>query len=127
MEELEPFFNDLLLEDIIIQTTTKVLKRGTLKIYNTKQFYIRLNMEMKKTKAMKLYEIPFPFDIVKLDNGIVLDYRIYKMLNNEPYEDIKHELTDFKSRSQYFDKLLYIHPAHVDINDLIANYNKLLP
>ena len=71
-DALKPF----LLRDIIIRTDKKVLKRGYLKIFQIKQYYINLSLEYKG--SIKNYEIPYPFKIHSERDGTeaVLNYHL---------------------------------------------------
>ena len=61
LENVVDYLKPFLLRDIIIRTDKKVLKRGCLKIFQIKQYYINLSLEYKE--SIKNYEIPYPFRI----------------------------------------------------------------
>ena len=45
LEKITEFLKPFLLKNIIIKTDKKVLKRGRLKIFQVKQYYINLTLE----------------------------------------------------------------------------------
>jgi|TARA_R110002020_G_scaffold162162_2_gene347638 hypothetical protein len=104
-DHLKPF----LLRDIIIRTDKKVLKRGRLKIFQIKQYYINLSLEYKK--SIKNYEIPYPFDIHLEKEGTeaVLNYHLSSFV---PYSQInKVKCLDTSSKSKIYNNLVYIWPS----------------
>ena len=56
LEKVTDFLKPYLLQDIVIKTDKKILKRGKLKIFQIKQYYINLTLEYNG--ANKSYEIP---------------------------------------------------------------------
>lgn len=116
MQQLESYLEPLLLEDIIIKTDDKVLKRGKLKIYNTKQFYLRLTLQTQTSIKDKLYEIPYPFSIEKTEHGIKLDYKISSFVpaGSDHFDTIRTLRGDASPISRLYDKYMYILPSSKD-------------
>ena len=57
LEKVTNFLKPLLLQNIVIKTDKKILKRGKLKIFQVKQYYINLTLEYKGSiKSYELYD-----------------------------------------------------------------------
>jgi|TARA_R110002020_G_C16161879_1_gene763456 hypothetical protein len=105
IDSLKPF----LLRDIIIRTDKKVLKRGRLKIFQIKQYYINLSLEYKG--SIKNYEIPYPFKIHSERDGTeaVLNYHLSSFV---PAKQItKFKCLDTSLKSKIYNNLVYIWPS----------------
>jgi len=114
MQELEKYLEGLILENIVIKTDDKVLKRGKLKIFSTKQFYLRLTLQTPTSDKDKLYEIPYPFKIKHNDRrGLTLDYKLSSFCSttDENYSKIKSIRYDLSPISRIYDKFMYILPS----------------
>ena len=109
---LENVVDDLkrfLLRDIIIRTDKKVLKKGRLKIFQIKQYYINLSLEYKN--SIKNYEIPYPYKIHIEQDGAeaVLNYHLSSFVPQGQINKVK--CLDTASRSKLYDNLVYIWPS----------------
>tara|TARA_R100001129_G_scaffold181511_1_gene160899 strand:- start:4067 stop:4423 length:357 start_codon:yes stop_codon:yes gene_type:complete len=104
-DHLKPF----LLRDIIIRTDKKILKRGKLKIFQIKQYYINLSLEYKN--SIKNYEIPYPFDIQLEQEGneAVLNYHLSSFVPKSQINKVK--CLDTSSKSKIYNNLVYIWPS----------------
>ena len=72
LEKVTDFLKPFLLQNIIIKTDKKVLKRGKLKIFQIKQYYINFTLEYKD--SIKSYEIPYPYKLDWDETTAILDY-----------------------------------------------------
>jgi hypothetical protein len=72
MTRLENQLKSLILKNVEFKLDEKVIKRGKVKVFNTKQFFIKFKLEYDG--GMKEYELPYPYNVVKNDNGFVFDY-----------------------------------------------------
>lgn len=59
----------------------KVLKTGTIKLFNIKQYFIKFYIESDK-KEVKILEIPYPFKIEYDGNICTLNYKLSSLCNN---------------------------------------------
>ena len=50
LEKITDALKPFLLRDVIIKTDKKVLKKGLLKIFQIKQYYINFTLEFKRIK-----------------------------------------------------------------------------
>tara|TARA_R110002033_G_scaffold138611_1_gene177599 strand:+ start:1489 stop:1845 length:357 start_codon:yes stop_codon:yes gene_type:complete len=105
IEHLKPF----LLRDIIIKTDKKVLKRGRLKIFQIKQYYINLSLEYKN--SIKNYEIPYPYKIHLEQDGTeaVLNYHLSSFVPVNQINKVK--CLDTSAKTKIYDNLVYIWPS----------------
>ena len=104
-DALKPF----LLRDIIIRTDKKVLKRGYLKIFQIKQYYINLSLEYKG--SIKNYEIPYPFKIHSERDGTeaVLNYHLSSFVPDKQINKVK--CLDTSLKTKMYNNLVYIWPS----------------
>jgi hypothetical protein len=67
---------------VIIKVDNKILKTGKLKLFNIKQYFIRLHIENDKN-AVKILELPYPF-LMKYNEGegCTLNYKLTSLCNN---------------------------------------------
>jgi hypothetical protein len=72
MIKLENQLKDLILKNVEFRLDEKVIKRGKIKVFNTKQFFIKFKIEVENDT--KDYELPYPYKVLKTDNGYMFDY-----------------------------------------------------
>ena len=72
MERLENQLMGLMLQNIEFRIDNKVVKRGRVKVFNTKQFFIKFKLE--NAGEFKDYELPYPYRVVKTPSGFLFDY-----------------------------------------------------
>tara|TARA_R110002020_G_scaffold79078_3_gene198415 strand:+ start:10597 stop:10953 length:357 start_codon:yes stop_codon:yes gene_type:complete len=108
IDSLKPF----LLRDIVIKTDKKILKKGILRIFQIKQYYINLSLEING--AIKSYEIPYPYKITSEEDGnmAVLNYHLSSFIPKTQINKIK--FLDSSSKSKIYDNLIYILPSEED-------------
>jgi len=108
LEKVTDFLKPFLLQDIIIRTDKKVLKRGKLKIFQIKQYYI--NMTLEFNDSIKSYEIPYPFKMHHGDDGTgVLNYHLSSFIPKNQINKVK--FLDSSSKSKLYNNLVYILPS----------------
>ena len=118
MLEIENYVEKFLLDDIVVRTEDKVLKRGILKIFSTKQFYLRLVLRPPNSEKDRLYEIPYPFEIEEVldGKGLRLQYKLHKFTPEKELLDAIQKIKEDQpnSPSRIFNKDVYILPSHLD-------------
>lgn len=72
MTRLEDQLKILILKNVEFKLEDKVVKRGKIKVFNTKQFFIKFKLEYDE--GVKEYELPYPYKVIKTDTGFVFDY-----------------------------------------------------
>ncbi len=72
MFKLENQLKDIILKNVDFQIDGKSVKRGKIRVYNSKQFFIRFKLE-NDNKTID-YDLPYPFKVLKVPEGYVFDY-----------------------------------------------------
>jgi len=105
LEVVAENFKPFLLKDIVIRTDKKVIRRGVLKIFQLKQYFIRLYIVVgDKTKQ---YEIPYPFTTKTENDILTLNYHLSTvMLSDEVI--LQTKLVDASNKSRIYNNLVYI-------------------
>jgi len=111
LEKVTDSLKQFLLQDIIIKTDKKILKRGKLKIFQVKQYYINLTLEYND--SIKSYEIPYPFKIQDAEVGAILNYQLSSFI--PPKQINKVKFLDSSSKSKIYNNLVYILPSEENI------------
>ena len=111
LEKVTDFLKPFLLKDIVIKTDKKVLKRGRLKIFQVKQYYINLTLEFNN--ADKSYEIPYPYETSYHNDIGILNYHLSSFIPNKQINKVK--CLDSSSKSKLYNNLVYILTSEDDI------------
>jgi hypothetical protein len=74
MHKLEEQLKDVMLKTVDFQLDGKSIKKGKIKVFNTKQFFIRFKFESESEN--KEYDLPYPFRVVKIPDGYLFDYSL---------------------------------------------------
>ena len=87
LELLEPFLQ----KNVNFCLGPKTVRRGKLLLYNIKDYYIKFTIRTNKD-INKVYEIPYPYDIILTKEGVQLSYKISTICNgNEKKIEILKE------------------------------------
>jgi len=105
LENVTDYFKPFLLSSIILKTDKKVLKRGRLKIFQVKQHYIRLYLDVNGVE--KMYELPYPFAVEPGENTLTLNYHLTCIMKTQDLE-IQTKLLDTNNKSKLYDNLVYM-------------------
>ena len=82
----------------------KILKRGKLKIFQVKQYYINLTLEYND--SIKSYEIPYPFKVKSDPGTAVLNYQLSSFIPRKQINKVK--FLDSSSKSKIYNNLVYV-------------------
>ena len=104
LEKITEFLKPFLLKDIIIKTDKKILKRGKLKIFQVKQYYI--NLTLRFNDSDKSYEIPYPYKTSYNDDIGILNYHLSSFVPGKQMNKVK--CLDSSSKSKIYNNLVYI-------------------
>lgn len=105
LEIIAESFKPFLLRDIVVRTDKKILRRGVLKIFQLKQYYIRLYLEVDDKQ--KQYEIPYPFATSMDKNKLTLNYELSTIMKDEDIV-VQTKLLDASNKSKIYNNLVYI-------------------
>ena len=107
LEKVTNVLKPFLLQDIIIKTDKKILKRGKLKIFQIKQYYINFTLEYKD--SIKSYEIPYPYKMDWDEEMAILNYHLSSFVPIKQMNRVK--FLDSSSKSKLYNNLVYILPS----------------
>jgi hypothetical protein len=74
MFRIEEQLKDIILKNVDFQVDGKSIKRGKIKVFNSKQFFIRFKLET--VDKIQEYDLPYPFRIEKTPDGYLFDYSL---------------------------------------------------
>ena len=105
--DLNETFNEYFFKKITFLLDNKIIKNGRLKLFTMKGFNLKFFL-LDDDNIIKNLEIPYPFDLIKLPNGYIFDYRLekFKLLKNTELINNLFE-KDFP-KSRLYDKPLII-------------------
>jgi hypothetical protein len=72
MYKLEFKLKDIILQNVEFKVDNKVIKKGKVKVFNTKQFFIRFKLD--NNGIINEYDLPYPFRVEKNNDGYLFDY-----------------------------------------------------
>jgi hypothetical protein len=72
MQKLEKKLKNIILKNVEFKIDGKIIKKGKIKVFNTKQFFIRFKLE-QPDKTLE-YDLPYPFKIIENGDGYIFDY-----------------------------------------------------
>lgn len=93
--------------NIIIKCEGKTLKAGRLKLFSSKQYFIRLNIETAK-KETKILELPYPYAIHLTDTSCTLNYRLSVLTNGNNTTSNKLRSLKTNTTHKVYDNLVTI-------------------
>ena len=106
-DAIESQLNSFLLKTVSFKVNDKVIKKGKLKLFTIKQFFIKFNLEINN--EIKLFEIPYPFKIHKQPNNIAFEYTLSSFCNsNTSPLYYKLKTTNKQSSNKMYDNFLYM-------------------
>jgi hypothetical protein len=106
MYKLEDKLKDLMLETVDFKIDNKILKHGKIKVFNTKQFFIKFKLE--NNADTKEYEVPYPFRVEKLKDGFLFDYCLSSFIPNTEESYWKMRALNSENASKLHEKYLII-------------------
>jgi hypothetical protein len=106
MHKLEEDLKFLMLKNIEFRINDKLLKKGKVKVFNTKQFFIKFKLE--NSDEIKEFEIPYPYKVYKNPNGFIFDYCLSAFVPKT--EEVYWKMKTFNTTdsSKIHEKYLYI-------------------
>ena len=106
-DSIEKKINNFLLKPISFKLNNKIIKKGKLKIFTIKQFFIKFNLDINN--EIKVFEVPYPYKIHEQDNLLVFEYTLSSFCNSYSSELFyKLKTTNKKSSNKMYDNFLYM-------------------
>lgn len=106
MEKIEDKLKSLVLENVDFILDGKTIKRGKIKLFNTKQFFIRFSLEF--ADEVKDWELPYPFKLEDSSSGLVFNYCLSAFCPPTELAYYKMKLVDRSSASK-------LHNSHLTV------------
>jgi hypothetical protein len=106
MHKLENQLKDIILKNVEFQIDGKNIKRGKIKVFNTKQFFIRFKLEQEN--KIQEYDLPYPFKVLKVPNGYIFDYCLSAFCPRTEDTFWKMKLMDRTGASKLHDNYLHV-------------------
>ena len=107
MEKLDSDLKNLILKTVDFQLDGKSLRKGKIKVYNTKHFHIKFNME--NDGETKEFELPYPFRITKIPEGYIFNYALSAFIPRTEEIYWKLRCMDKSEASRLHDNFLYVY------------------
>lgn len=106
MVKLEKELKNLILKNVEFRIENKVLKKGLVKVFNTKQFFIKFKLDTQGD--IKEYELPYPYKIHIVEDGYLFDYCLSAFVPKT--EDVYYSMITLnkKDASKLHEKYLHI-------------------
>jgi len=106
-DSIEKKINNFLLKPVTFKLNNKVIKKGKLKIFTIKQFFIKFNLDIDN--EIKVFEVPYPYKIHETNNSLVFEYTLSSFCNSNSSElYYKLKTTDKKTSNKMYDNFLYM-------------------
>lgn len=105
--DLNEAFNEYFFKKITFLLDNKVIKDGRLKLFTMKSFNLKFFL-LDEENEIKTLEIPYPFDLIKLNDGYLFDYRLEKFKLLKDTEQLDNLFDPDCPKSRLYDKPLII-------------------
>lgn len=106
MYRLENQLKNLMLQKVEFVIDNKVVKKGQIRVFNTKQFFIKFRLE--NSGDIKDYEIPYPFRVETIGNGYIFDYCLSAFIPQTEEVFWKMKTINKDEASKLHEKYLFI-------------------
>ena len=107
MDNIENDLKKLMLKTVDFQLDGKSLKKGKIKVFNTKQFHIKFIIE--HDNDLKDFELPYPFRITKCPDGYLFDYALSAFIPRTEEIFWKLKCMNKSESSRLHDNHLYVY------------------
>lgn len=106
MDKIEKILKNIIFTDVKFVLNNKNLKSGRIQMFNTKQNFIRFKIE--EDSQAKEWEISYPYDIKKIENGYIFDYSLSAFCPRTEEVYWKMRSLNKDDSSKFFDNYLYV-------------------
>lgn len=106
MFKLENQLKSLMLKNVEFKVDGKAIRKGKIKVFNTKQFFIKFKLEC--AHDTKEYELPYPYKVIKLPNGYLFDYCLSAFVPRTEEVFWKMKTLNHDDSSKIHEKYLFI-------------------
>lgn len=106
MTHIEEKLKPLVLSNLEFVLDGKIIRKGKLKIFNTKQFFI--NFKINDDDQDKEYKLPYPYRVREENKGLVFDYCLSAFCPRTEELYWKMKAMDKSSASKFHENYLHI-------------------
>lgn len=106
MHKVEQKLKPLVLRHVEFLVDDKVVKRGKIMVFNTKQFFIKFKMDTDQ--GIKDYEIPYPFSLKDAPDGYLFDYSLSAFVPPTEETYWKLRMINSQGSSKLYNNYLYV-------------------
>jgi hypothetical protein len=103
----DSLLSDCLLKDVTLYHHNKVLREGKLLLFCIKDFHLHFTFSIKN--QTKHFDIPYPFEIKKIANNLILLEFTLSSFKAE-FEDIERRVKNIgcKKKSRYYNSIIRV-------------------
>tara|TARA_R100000963_G_scaffold3387_1_gene2468 strand:- start:601 stop:948 length:348 start_codon:yes stop_codon:yes gene_type:complete len=105
IEEVEKQFHKFFLNDITFDIEGKIIKKGKFINVSIKDFFLEFKLEVQKG-GIKVFEVPYPFELTDQTTSIVFNYRLDKFVFNDIVRLAKVKRIKPKKNSKFYDVVM---------------------
>ena len=105
IEEVEKQFHKFFLNDITFDIDGKIIKKGKFINVSIKDFFLEFKLEVQKG-GIKVFEVPYPFELTDQTTSIVFNYRLDKFVFNDIVRLAKVKRIKPKKNSKFYDVVM---------------------
>jgi hypothetical protein len=102
IDDVEKQFKEFFQSTVSFNINQKVIKKGKLINVTVKDFFITFILEITKG-GVKTFEIPYPYDIIKIKDGLLFDYTLNTLTHDDAYKFVKAKNFTPKKNSKFYD------------------------
>ena len=111
MEKITDNLKKFILENVEIRVNDKILRKGKLKVFNTKQFFINFVLIDEKENERE-YKLPYPYSYNSSNKSLEFDYCLSAFCPRTEEAYWKMKMMDSSNSSRLHEEYL-----HIDIVD----------
>lgn len=104
--KLEDDLKKVLLRDVEFSINGKTIKKGKVRVFNTKQFFI--NFVLEDGDNLKEFKVSYPYDYEKTRNGFKFDYCLSAFCPRTEEVYWKMKMTDSSNASKYHENYFWL-------------------
>lgn len=121
MQNLDDLFGYYLQRDVVFSIDSKIIRDGKLILFSQKDYH--LNFYFKNNNGdNKVFEIPYPFQIDKCDNHLVLRYDIETLSKEDDELYYRLLALNKKNNSKFYNiKMLMFEKSSLNLKPVEEN------
>ena len=105
IEHIDKVLSALLQHTLSFELENKQIRKGKLILYAIKDFHLHLMLQTDKSD-LKQFIMPFPFSVQRTDTGVLLNYTLDTLANNNTDLLLKLKTLARKKNTRYFNAIV---------------------